>query len=76
MNEEVEDDEIEEEQDSYLQIEEGQLVIFDENEFREATGAVALHVTMEGGVYVLLKEGLVWKSFPLSDGKPKLKTVR
>lgn len=71
---EVELEEEEEHGPLYLAIQNGSLVIFDVDKFVEETGARALQVTDEGGVYIVNDQG---KLVPLELDKPKrkLKTV-
>lgn len=68
MNDESEDTEDEEEGLEYVEIEEGKLIIYDLQEFKEKTNSLAIHVTMDDGIFVLT-EDLVWKSFSVDVAK-------
>lgn len=61
------DDELEEGLE-YIEIDEGKLIIFDMDEFKDKTKSLAVHVTMENGIYVL-SEDLVWKAYPVEASK-------
>lgn len=69
MSNEAEDEELEEGLE-YIEIEEGKLLIFDLDEFKTKTSSLAVHVTMDDGVFIL-GDDLVWKSYPVETGKSK-----
>lgn len=61
-----------------LRMEQGNVVVFNADEFVETFGALILQVTDDGSVFYLTRDG-EWKSFPVagvkSNKKPNLKPV-
>lgn len=75
---EIEDDDDENDDDTedgsdYLELSTDTLCIYDMKVFAELTGSIATHVTPDGSVWILKRDGLVWACFPVEEVKSKAK---